>query len=171
MPTGASHAAAVSAPAASEGQDIVKVTPRRFEVAATRQATPATANSMGTASVGSTPLLFQDRDAGLLPPPGEQLVVARVHRDLTLVHVHHVLGEGVDEEQVVRDEGERALEGLERDDERLDRGDVQMRRRLVKEEGVGRVEQALDERQPALFAAAQDLDLLVDGVAGEEEGA
>ena len=45
---------------------------------------------------------------------------------------------------------------LQRADERVDAGHVEMRRRLVHEQEIRRIEQQLDQRQPALFAAAED---------------
>ena len=56
---------------------------------------------------------------------------------------------------VVADENQRALVLLERADQRVDGADVQVRRRLVHQQQVRRIEQQLDQREPALFAAAQ----------------
>ena len=87
------------------------------------------------------------------------------------VHVDDVVGQRADEIDVVADEDERALELVERVGQRVNARQVQVRGRLVHEQQVRRVQQQLHQRQPALLAAAQHLDLLEHIVAAEEETA
>ena len=56
------------------------------------------------------------------------------------------------------DKDERPFELLERADERVNAGHVEVGRRLVHEQEIWRVEQQFDQRQPALLAAAQHAD-------------
>ncbi len=80
-------------------------------------------------------------------------------------------GQGPDEVNIVTDEDDRAGELLERGDQRINAGHVQMRGGLVHQEQVGRVQQEFHERQPALFTTAEHAHLLEHVVAAEEEAA
>ena len=68
-------------------------------------------------------------------------------------------------------EHDRAGEGVQGVLQHVAGLDVQVVGRLVEAEQVGRVGHQLGQRQPGLLAAREDLDLLLDCVAGEEEGA
>ena len=59
---------------------------------------------------------------------------------------------------VVADENERAFVLLERADERVDRADIEVRRRLVHEQEIRRIKEQLDEREARFLAAAQHAD-------------
>ena len=72
---------------------------------------------------------------------------------------------------VVADENERPFVLLERADQGVDRADVEMRRRLVHEQKIRRIEQQFDEREARFLAAAQDADRLENIVAAEKERA
>ena len=72
---------------------------------------------------------------------------------------------------VVADENERPFVLLERADQGVDRADVEMRRRLVHEQEIRRIEQQLDEREARFLAAAQDPDRFENIVAAEEKRA
>ena len=54
---------------------------------------------------------------------------------------------------IVRNENQRAFVAFQRERERLDGVDVQMRGRLVHEQKVRRIHEKLHEIEPALFAA------------------
>ena len=66
---------------------------------------------------------------------------------------------------------ERALVLLQRVDQRVDARHVEVRRRLVHEQQVGRIEQQLDQAEARFFAAREDADFLEGVVALEEERA
>ena len=72
---------------------------------------------------------------------------------------------------IVRDEDERPLVLLQRVDQRVDAADIEMRRRLIHEQEIRRIEQQLHQREARLFAAAQDGHRLEDIVAAKEERA
>ena len=99
------------------------------------------------------------------------MVIARVGRELAGVDVQHALRDRADEMDVVADENERPFVLRERADERVDRADVEMRRRLVHEQEIRRIEQQLDQREPRFFAAAEHADGLENVVAAEEKRA
>jgi hypothetical protein len=99
------------------------------------------------------------------------VVVAGVGRQPARVHVQDVLRQGADEVHVVADEDERPVVRLERAHEGVDRGDVEVRRRLVHQEEVRRLDEEAREREARLLAAGEDGHLLVDVVLAEEEGA
>ena len=61
-----------------------------------------------------------------------------------------------DEMDVVRNENERAFVTLQRERERFDGVDVEVRRRLVHQQQVRRIHEKFDEIQTAFFAAAQN---------------
>src|ERR1700738_787022 len=61
---------------------------------------------------------------------------------------------------IVRYQQHRALVTLQRDVERVDRFQIEMVRRLIKDEDVGLGENELAERQPRLLAAGERLGLL-----------
>ena len=67
-------------------------------------------------------------------------VVSGVRRQATGVHVEYRLGNLADEVHVVADKEERAFVGLQGGDERVDRHNVEVRRRLVHEQEVRRVD-------------------------------
>ena len=99
------------------------------------------------------------------------VVVARVGGELSRVDVKDRAGDGADEVHVVADEDERALVLLERVDQRVDAGHVEVRGRLVQKQQVRRLEEELHERETAFLTAAQHSDALEDIVAAEEKGA
>ena len=71
----------------------------------------------------------------------------------------------------MRDEQDSALEAVERLLKHVGAGDVQVVGGLVKaQQRLGR-HQHLRQRKTALFAAGEHADLLLDGVALEQEGA
>ena len=105
---------------------------------------------------------------GLLEVVG---VVARVLRQAAGVHVQDRLGDLADEVHVVADEVERAFIGLQGGDERVDRHDVEVRRRLVHEQEVRRVDQQLHQREAGFLATGKHRDLLMHVVLAEEERA
>ena len=94
-----------------------------------------------------------------------------VRRQPARVDVQDHARELADEIDVVADEDERALVRLERADERVDAGHVEVRRRLVHQQEVRRVEKKLHERESALLAAAEHGDRFEHVVAGEQERA
>ena len=55
----------------------------------------------------------------------------------------------------MRDEDERAIVLFEGADERVDGGHVQVRRGLVHQQQIGRVEQQFDQSQPRLLPTAE----------------
>jgi hypothetical protein len=99
------------------------------------------------------------------------VVVAGVGGEPAAVHMQDCLRERADEIHVVADEEQRALVVLEGVDERVDRGDVEVRRRLVHQQQVGRVDEEAGEREAGLLAAGEDGGLCEDVVLAEEEGA
>ena len=66
---------------------------------------------------------------------------------------------------------ERAFVTLQREHERFDRVNVEMRGGLVHEQQVWRIDEKLDQIEPALFAAAQNGGLLENVVLAEQERA
>src|SRR3954469_14810447 len=60
---------------------------------------------------------------------------------------------------------------LQRSNQRLDSMDIEVRRRLVHQEQVRRIDEELDEVQPRFFAAAEDCGLFVDVVLAKKKGA
>ena len=58
---------------------------------------------------------------------------------------------------------------LERANESVDRADIQMRRRLVHEQEVRRIEQKLNQRQPRFLAAAEHTDRFENIVAAKKK--
>src|SRR5262245_18021659 len=87
------------------------------------------------------------------------------------VDVDDVIGQRADEVNVVADEDERALELIERVKQGVNARHVEMRRRLIHEQEVRRIEQQLHELEPALLAAAQDVHALEHVVAAEKKTA
>ena len=81
-------------------------------------------------------------------------------RELAGVDVNDVIRQRADEINVVADENERALELVERVEQRVNAVHVEVRGRFVHEQQVRRIEQQLHEREPAFLAAAQHADLL-----------
>ncbi len=71
----------------------------------------------------------------------------------------------------MRDEHDGAAVLDERGGERALGDDVEVVGRLVENQQVGRVEQDLGQRQPRLFAARQNANLLIDVVALKAESA
>ncbi len=72
---------------------------------------------------------------------------------------------------VVADENERAFVLTERADEGVDRADIEMGRRLVHEEEVGRIKEQLDQGETRFFTAAEHADRLENVVAAKEKRA
>ena len=60
---------------------------------------------------------------------------------------------------------------LQRVEQRVNARHVQMRRRLVHQQQVRRIEQQFHQREPAFFAAAQDADLFENVVAAKQKAA
>src|SRR5688572_178754 len=79
----------------------------------------------------------------------EVVVGTGVLRDLAGVHVQNFGGEFADEVNVVGNEDEGSFVALERKGQRLDSVDVQVSGGLVHEEEVRRIDEKLDEVQPA----------------------
>ena len=99
------------------------------------------------------------------------MVVAGVMGEFAGMDVDDEVPQGADEIDVVADEDEGAFKLAERVHEGVNAGHVQVGGRLVHEQEVGRVEQELDEGEPAFFAAAEDVHLFEDVVAAKEEAA
>ena len=72
-----------------------------------------------------------------------------------------------DEMDIVTDENQRPLVLLKRANERVDRADIEVRRRLVHQEKIRRVEQNLHQREPRFFPAAEHADRFENVVAFE----
>ncbi len=72
---------------------------------------------------------------------------------------------------VVRDDDEGAAVVLERVEEHILRVEIEMVRRLVEEQRVGRPQEHAGDREPRALATGQHARLLVDIVAREEESA
>src|SRR5690606_18645320 len=84
----------------------------------------------------------------------------------------HPLGlERLDGALVVRDEDDGSGVGAQRGEDLLPRGGVEVVRRFVEQEDVGRGDDEHRERQPGLLPAGEHLRRLVGVVPGEEEGA
>ena len=98
-------------------------------------------------------------------------VVAGVVRQATRVHVQHGLGDLADEVHVVADEVERAFISLQGGDERVDRHDIEVRRRFVHEEEVRRIDHQLHQGEAGFLTTRKDGDALVHVVLAEEERA
>src|ERR1039458_1165925 len=107
------------------------------------------------------------RRAGLLQ---EIFVAADVGRHLAGVDVQHLGREMADEMHIMRNEDQRAFVSLQRERERLNRVDVEVRGRFVHQQQVRRIHEELDEIQPAFFTAAQNFRQLVNVVLAEHEG-
>src|SRR5450432_4523882 len=90
-------------------------------------------------------------------------------RELAGVNVGDAAGECADKINVVADENECAFELFQRINERVNARHVEVRRRLVHEQQVRRVEQQFHEREPAFFTAAQHADLFEDVVAAKKK--
>src|ERR1035441_8944911 len=115
----------------------------------------------------------RERSAGVVGCAGflqEIFVAADIGRHLTGVDVQHLGREVADEMHIVRNEDQRAFVAFQRERERLDGVDVEVRGRFVHEQEVRRVHEELDEIQPAFFAAAQNFCQLVNVVLAEHEG-
>ena len=91
--------------------------------------------------------------------------------EMAVFHADDVVRQRADEMHVVADENERAFVGLQRLDERVHARQVQMRRRLVHQQQVRRIEQQFHQREPAFFAAAQDAHRLEHVVAAKQKTA
>src|SRR5437660_5868616 len=74
----------------------------------------------------------------------------------TCGYVQNACSDGADEMNVVTDKDERPVILLERADQRVDRADIEMGRRLVHQEQVRGIEKQPDQRQSRFFAAAQN---------------
>ena len=85
--------------------------------------------------------------------------------------MQHRLRDRADEINVVADENQRALVLRERADQRVDAADIEMRRRLVHQQQIRRIEQQLDQREPRLFSAAQHAVVLENVVAAKKKRA
>ncbi len=82
-----------------------------------------------------------------------------------------VIGDGADEIDIVADEDHRAFKLLQRRDERLDAGHIEMGGRFIHQEQIGWIEEQFHQSQAALFAAAQDSDALEDVITAKEKAA
>ena len=99
------------------------------------------------------------------------MVIAGVRRELAGVDVQDAGRDRADEMDVVADENERPFVLFERADQGIDRADIEVRRRLIHEQQIGRMEQQLDEREPRFLAAAQDADRFENVVAAKKKRA
>ncbi len=99
----------------------------------------------------------------------EVLVIAGVERRAAGLHMEDLLRERADKIDVVAHEDERAVELSQRADERVDARDVEVRRRLVHEKQIRRIEQELHEGETAFLAAAQHADILEHIVAAKQK--
>ena len=72
---------------------------------------------------------------------------------------------------IVGDEHERAFVGLECVDQRVDGEDVEVGRRLVHEEEVGRIDEEFHEVEPGFLSAGKDAAFFLHIRAAEKEGA
>ena len=70
---------------------------------------------------------------------------------------------------IVRNKDERAFVALQRQRQRLDGMDVEVGSRFVHQQEVRRVDEELDQVEPALLAAAQDGGLFKDLLFAEHE--
>ncbi len=82
------------------------------------------------------------------------LVITAIMHEPPCVHMDYVVGQRADEIDIVADKNERALELLQRCDQRIDARNVQVRCRLIHEKEVRRIEQELDQRQAAFLSTA-----------------
>ena len=109
--------------------------------------------------------------AGVRPAPVELLVGARVHDGLAAADLHDLRRQLVDEVPIVRHDDERAAVVDEGVQQHVLRVDVEVVRRLVEEQRVGRTQQHPRDGQARPLAARQDADPLVGVVAREQEPA
>src|SRR5205085_84774 len=87
------------------------------------------------------------------------------------VDVQDRLGHGANKINVVADENQRAFVLRERADKRIDAADIEVRRRLIHQEQVRRIQQQPNEGKACLFSAAQDRRRLKNIVAAKKKGA
>ena len=83
--------------------------------------------------------------------------------------MNDVFGELLDEVHVVRDEDEGAGVVFECEDELLYREDIKVRRGLIHEENVRRIDEEFDKVEAALFPSAEDAGHFVDFLFAEHE--
>ena len=98
------------------------------------------------------------------------LVVAGVVREPAGVDVEDQRRQRADEIDVMADEYQRAFVLLEGVDERIDRGDVEVGRRLIHEQEIRRIDEQASEREAGFLPAGEYGDALEDVVLAEEEG-
>ena len=91
--------------------------------------------------------------------------------EMAVFHAHDVVRQQPDEMHVVADEDERAFVLLQRHNQRVNTGHVEVCRRLVHQQQVRRIEQQFHQREPAFFAAAQHAHRLEDVVAAKQKAA
>ena len=84
--------------------------------------------------------------------------------------MENAVGEFADEMDVVRDEDESSLIGLQREHEGLHGEDVQVGGGLIHQKKVGRVDEKLDEVQSRLLATAENGCFFVDIILSEKKG-
>ena len=85
------------------------------------------------------------------------------------IDVYGLLRDLPDEMDVVADEHERAFVLLERGNEGIDAGDVEVCGGLIHQQQVGRIEQKFHQSQAAFFAATEHTDALENIIAAEKE--
>src|SRR3954469_8034098 len=89
--------------------------------------------------------------------------------ELSRIHMHNVVRQGTNEINVVADEDQRALKLVERKGERVDARHVQVRGGLIHQQQVGRIEQQFHQRQPAFFAAAENVYFLENIISAKKK--
>ena len=92
-------------------------------------------------------------------------------RELAGVDVDDLVRQRADEIDIVADENKRALELIQREQQRVNARHVEVRGRFIHEQQVGRIQQQLHQREPAFFSTAQHADFLEHVVAAEQETA
>src|SRR5262249_4252388 len=89
--------------------------------------------------------------------------------ELAVLDFDNMIGDFLNKEQIVADEAQRSLVSLETAREGLDAVDVEMRRRLIEQDEVRRIDEQLREDQTALLAAGKNANGLEDIVPAEIE--
>src|SRR5205085_9140570 len=85
------------------------------------------------------------------------------------IDVHNVVSQGSDEIHIVADKNQSHFKLDQRIGQRINAGHVEMRRGLVHQQQVRRVEQYFDECKPAFFAAAQNTHSFENVIASEQK--
>ena len=104
-----------------------------------------------------------DHLAGLVP----ELIVAHIHLDMAVVHVHDVGADGVQEVTVMAHHKDQALAVHQEVLKPLDSLNVQMVGRLVQQDDVRLAEQCLGQQHLHLFLGGQAGHFAVQNIVGE----